>query len=362
MTGSLPFYLKATIFLIGCLALFAILYILQDIVIPLVFSFFIAIVLHPVVTFFTKHKINRIVAITITMLIAFLVIAGLITFLFTQASTFSDSWPKLVDRFTDLVNQSITKISGYFAINPDNIHSWITKTKTELVNSSSAVIGKTLVTVGSSLVIMFLIPVYVFIILYYHPLFREFIHKLFGKGNSDRVGEIISQIKVVIQFYLKGLLIEAIIIATLNSAGLLILGIQYAILLGVIGALVNVIPYLGGIVAVALPMMVALATKPSAWYALYVLAIYYFIQLVDNHYIVPKIVASQVKINALFSIVIVLAGNALWGIPGMFLSIPLLAIVKLIFDNIEPLKPWGFLLGDSMPVAVIKIKRPFKKK
>jgi predicted PurR-regulated permease PerM len=113
-------------------------------------------------------------------------------------------------------------------------------------------------------------------------------------------------------------------------------------------------------VAVALPMMVALVTKSSPVYAFYVLIFYYFIQLIDNNFIVPKIVASKVKINALFSIIVVLAGNALWGIPGMFLAIPLLAIVKLICDNIEPLKPWGFLLGDTMP-PILKIKTILKK-
>ncbi|MDO9040152.1 MAG: AI-2E family transporter, partial [Bacteroidota bacterium] len=90
--------------------------------------------------------------------------------------------------------------------------------------------------------------------------------------------------------------------------------------------------------------------KSSGMYAIYVLIIYYIIQLIDNNYIVPIIVSSKVKINALFSIIVVFAGNALWGISGMFLSIPLLAIIKLIFDHIEPLKPWGFLLGDTCPL------------
>jgi predicted PurR-regulated permease PerM len=110
-------------------------------------------------------------------------------------------------------------------------------------------------------------------------------------------------------------------------------------------------------------MMVALVTK-TPLYAIYVLIAYYIIQLLDNHYISPYIVASKVKINALFSVIVVLAGNALWGIPGMFLAVPLLAIVKLICDHIEPLKPMGFLLGDTMPpilkitqiIKIIKIK------
>jgi predicted PurR-regulated permease PerM len=130
----------------------------------------------------------------------------------------------------------------------------------------------------------------------------------------------------------------------------------------VIAALLNVIPYIGGIVAVSLPMVIALLTKTSPIYALYVLAIYYFIQLVDNNYIVPKIVASIVKVNALVSIIVVLAFGALWGIPGMFISIPLTAIIKLICDHFEPLKPWGFLLGDTMPpLAIFKLKLKKKK-
>jgi predicted PurR-regulated permease PerM len=109
--------------------------------------------------------------------------------------------------------------------------------------------------------------------------------------------------------------------------------------------------------------MVALATETSPWYALYVLALYYFIQLIDNNFIVPIIVASKVRINALFSIIVVFAGNALWGISGMFLSIPLLAILKLIFDHIDSLKPWGFLMGDTMPpIMKINIKRKTTKK
>jgi len=205
-----------------------------------------------------------------------------------------------------------------------------------------------LLSVGSGVVVALLVPVYLFMFLYYQPLLLGFIHKIFSAGNQGRVSEIVTQTKTVIQRYLVGLVIEAVIVAALNTAALVILGIDYAILLGVIGALLNVIPFIGGVVAVALPMMIALATKSSAWYAVYVLAIYYVIQLVDNNYIVPKIVASKVRINAL------------WGIPGMFLSIPLLAVIKLLFDHIEPLKPWGFLLGDTMP-RLLRIAPILKK-
>jgi predicted PurR-regulated permease PerM len=199
--------------------------------------------------------------------------------------------------------------------------------------------------------------------LFYHPILLEFFRRIFGEDNRSQASPIISQIKTLIQRYLTGLVIEAFIVAALDTAALLILGIEYAIVLGILGALLNVIPYLGGLVAVALPMMIALVTKASPWYAVYVLAAYYFIQLIDNNYIVPIIVASKVKINALVSIIVVLAFGALWGIPGMFISIPLTAIAKLVFDHIEPLKPWGFLLGDTMPtIAIFKLKLKKKQK
>lgn len=357
---KLPFYAKASILLVGLYVLFTILYIAQGIIVPFIFAIIIAVLLHPIVNFIVRLGINRIIAIILTLFLTFLVLAGLGALLFSQASRFSDSWPVLVDKFTLLINQTITWASAYFNIDPQNIHEWILNTKAEILNSSSVAIKQTLVAAGNTIMVILLVPVYVFIILFYQPLLIDFIHKLFGESNRSQTVEIVTQTKTLIQRYLVGLVIEAVIVATLDTSVLLILGIDYALMLGIIGALLNVIPYIGGLVAVALPMMVAVITKSSPWAPVYVMAAYYFIQLIDNNYIVPKIVASKVKINALFSILAILVGNALWGVPGMFLSVPLLAIVKLIFDNIESLKPWGFLLGDTMP-TLLKIKPIFKK-
>ena len=143
-------------------------------------------------------------------------------------------------------------------------------------------------------------------------------------------------------------MIETAIIAVLNSVSLLALGVESAILVGVAGALLNLIPYIGGVIAIGLAMIMAITSQPPI-YALWVFVIYNVIQLLDNHLIVPKIVASKVNINALISIIVVLIGGAMWGIPGMFLSIPLTAIVKIIFDRIEPLEPIGFVFGNNIP-------------
>jgi predicted PurR-regulated permease PerM len=210
----------------------------------------------------------------------------------------------------------------------------------------------------------FLLPVYVFMILYYKPLFLEFIRKLFRLEHHAAVVEILTKSKSIIQNYLVGLFFEMLIMAVLNSAGLLILGIDYAIILGITGALLNIIPYIGGVIAIALPLTIAFVTKDSLLYPGLVLVIYIFTQFIDNHYISPRIVASRVKINALISIIAVLIGGALWGVPGMFLSIPLIAIIKVICDHIEPLKPWGFLLGNIVPTKskFLFVKLPKKIK
>jgi predicted PurR-regulated permease PerM len=294
------------------------------------------------------------------MFLTFLIIAAFGTILISQASRFGESWPLLVEKFTSLLNQNIADAADYFKQDPQKIHDWITKTQGEIIKVSTAAIGQTIVILGNGLVVLLLIPFYIFMILFYQPLLLEFIRRLSGLNYDSHVKEIVSQIKTVIQRYLVGLFIEAVLMAAMNTAALLVLGIEYAFILGILAAVLNVIPYIGGIIAVAMPMMVALVTKSSPWFAFYVLVAYYIIQLIDNHYIVPYIVASKIKINALFSVIIVLIGNALWGIPGMFLSMPILAIIKLICDHIEPLKPWGFLLGDTMP-PILKIKTIFKK-
>ncbi|MEO8820179.1 MAG: AI-2E family transporter, partial [Ginsengibacter sp.] len=153
-----------------------------------------------------------------------------------------------------------------------------------------------------------------------------------------------------IQSYMVGLLIEAIIIAILNSAALFILGVQYALLLGIIGALLNVLPYIGGIIAIILPILIATVTKDGYSAQIGIIIAYSIIQFIDNHILVPRIVSSQVKINALVTLIIVLLGGSIWGISGMFLSVPFIAVLKIIFDRVDGLKPWGKLLGSEVPV------------
>ncbi|WP_309641439.1 AI-2E family transporter [Flavobacterium sp.] len=343
-----PLYIKLSLITMGLVAFFYILYIGGDIIVPLIFSVIIAILLNPIVNFLTRKKCNRVVSILIAVTATMLLIALLAYFIFSQAANLSESMPELKAKFMGLFKDSINWVAANFNVNHEQINQWITKTRSEILNNSATYIGTALTSFMGLLVLFFLLPVYIFMILFYKPLLLEFIAELFKNNQQELVGEVLTETKTLIQSYLVGLLFEAALVAILNSVGLLILGIEYAILIGVIGALLNFIPYIGGIVAICIPMLMAFATQTPID-ALWAFLIYLFVQFIDNNFIVPKIVASKVKINALISIVVVLIGGAIWGIAGMFLAIPLTAIAKVIFDRITPLKPFGFLLGDNQP-------------
>jgi predicted PurR-regulated permease PerM len=351
MPTKLPFYVKAPLLLIGLYVFISILYVLQGIILPIIYATIFAVSISPAVDFLVKKKVNHALAIGSVLVVAILLMSGLIALLSAQASLLSDAYPQLILKFEKLSNQTIAWFSSYFNVSVSKINAWIANTKSDFMNNSTSAIGVTLTTVSGVLSIAFLIPVYIFMILLYQTHLIEFIRRLFDGDKDDRVGEILTETKSIVQSYLVGLFTEFAIVAALNSLCLMILGIDYAILFGIMGALLNVIPYIGGIITIFLFMLIAFVTK-SPIYAIYVFGLYTFIQLIDNNYIVPKVVGSKVKINALVCLIAVILGGALWGVPGMFLSIPLTAILKLVFDRIESLKPWGFLLGDTSPPLI----------
>jgi len=343
-----PVYTKFMQILVGLVALFFILFIGRPIILPLVFATLIAILLNPLVNWLTRRRVGRVLSILLSLVLGMALVAGLLFFFISQASHFSEAMPLLREKTITLLQSGVAWVSERFNVDRSQVDAWLAKSKSAGMSSGMSVLSQTLGAVSSVLVTLLLLPVYTFLILFYKPLLMDFLRQLFQRDRHEVVAEVLLETKSLVQNYLLGLLIEAAIVAALNTTGLLLIGVPYAFLLGTLGALLNMIPYIGGIIAIALPVIMALVSlSPTA--ALLVIGAYMLVQFIDNNIIVPRIVASRVKLNALVSIVIVLVGGALWGVPGMFLSIPLTAIVKVIFDRIDYLKPWGFLLGDTMP-------------
>lgn len=341
-----PFYIKAPMSLIGIYLFFYFLYLLQDIIVPFAFAGLIAILLNPVYNRFQKWNFNKVLAIVLTIFLAILVVAGIMFFLSSQIAHFGEMLPQLQKKTEALLANLQSWLSSSFGISTEKQMSMVD----EAMNSSRTYVGKTLNTVFGMISFFILIPLYIFLLLFYKPLILNFVFEVFDEDNSEQVAEILKETKGAVQSYIVGLMIETSIIATLNSIALLALGVKYALLLGVIGAILNLIPYIGGVVAIALPVLMSFITKDGYTTPLLIIGAYTLIQFADNNIIVPRVVSSKVSVNALISILVVLLGGTLWGVSGMFLSIPFVAVLKIIFDRIDELKPWGKLLGDTMPV------------
>ena len=340
-----PFYIKSTIIIFGLVLISYSLFNLKEILAPIAFSFIIAILLNPLVNKLQKNGVKRVLAIALSLLLAFVIVGSILYFISTQIMNFGDNLPQLKIKF----NEHLAQLQHWVAAKINMPIAKQQKIINDALNSSQALLGQTLGGALGTIGLIFLVPIYVFLLLFYKTLILNFFHEVFAEENTEKVSEVLVETKSAIQSYMVGLLLEAIVVAVMNTIALLLLGVDYAILLGVIGALLNMLPYIGGIVAIALPVIIASVTKDGFSTQLGIIGAYALIQFIDNNFLVPFLVSSRVKINAFFSIVVVLLGGALWGVAGMFLSIPFVAILKIIFDRLPEMKPWGKLLGDEVP-------------
>lgn len=346
---QIPFYLKATAILLGLTLLVYILNALAGILIPLAFAALLAILLNPLFNFICRPKLPRAVSVLITVLFGMACIAALFYLIGSQMAQFTDAIPLLKVKLKALVDTGESWINLQFGITADKQVAFVKNA----IDSGHSGLGSTLGTFFGTLSLVLLIPTYTFMLLFYKTLLLNFIYEVFAEEHYQKVGEVLAQTKTAVQSYIVGLLIEMIIVAVLNSAALLLLGVKYAILLGLLGALLNMLPIVGGIIAILLPVIIVTITKDGFSTQLGVIIAYLAIQFIDNNVIFPRFVSVKVQINALISIIAVFLGNALWGIPGTFLSLPLIAVVKIICDRIDELKPWGKLLGDTVPTRHI---------
>jgi len=172
----------------------------------------------------------------------------------------------------------------------------------------------------------------------------KFVIWVFHEDNAPIVHDIVENIQSILRQYILGLLLEMGIVATIACTLFWIIGIKYAVLLGLIVGLFNIIPYVGIFTALFLSSIITFATgtvKEAIEVAVGVIAIH----AIDSNLLLPTIVGKKVRLNALITFLGIVFGEMIWGLSGMFLSIPVMAILKIIFDRIESLKPWGFLLG-----------------
>lgn len=345
-----PLYAKVSLTLLTLSIILTTIYFGQHILIPILLSLLFAILLRPLVVFFNKKlKFPHVIAVLVAVALFVIFFAGIIFFISWQVSDITDDWNKIKHNISVHYEHLQHWVKQRYHVSYNKQEKYIQQVKDESMNGNSSFMSNTLSSFTDTLFNTILIPIYTFLILLYKNLFIKFLRKIVKKNNENILKDILTQIKTVVQSYIVGLLIEMGIVGTLTTVGLMLLGVEYAILLGVITAILNLIPYIGILVASLIAVLATLVNSSELSVVLGVLGLSILVQFIDNNILVPKIIGNKVRINALVSIVGVIIGGALAGIAGMFLAIPMIAILKVIFDRIEPLAPWGLLMGDDLP-------------
>jgi predicted PurR-regulated permease PerM len=348
LNKSSPFYLRFSLILFMLLLVGFTIYIGQDIIVPLAFAILLAVLLLPVNKWLERKGMSRVMAIILSLTVSILFAGAIIYFLSSQIAGFLQDIPAIKKHIADHTKTFQEWVSNHFKITKVQQASLMDNAAEKMKSTGSVLIGDTFLSVTQGLMIVVLLPVYSFLILYYRDMIKRFLISLFKEEHRDNVIEVLHESKFIVQGYMTGLIIEMGIVAAINAAGFLVLGIKYPIFLGVLAAILNMIPYIGMLIASVFCMLITLTSSTHMSDVVLVLVILTVVQFIDNNIIMPKVVSSKVKINALITILGVLIGGALAGISGMFLSIPGIAILKVIFDRVEELKPWGLLLGDDV--------------
>lgn len=349
-TQKFPFYAKLALVLLTISLILTLLFVGHQVLFPLMLSLLFAILLRPVVKVLNKKlKLPHVIAVMISVLLFLFFIGGIIFFVSWQIGGMAEDWDSIKQNILAHYHTVQIWIKQRFHISYNEQQKYVEKATKGSLEGGGQLMGSTLSSFTDALFNVILIPIYIFLILLYRNLFIKFLSKLVGRENQVTLRDILENVKVAIQSFVVGLLIEFGIVSTLTSIGLMIIGAEYAILLGVITGILNLIPYIGILIAAFLSVLATLSSSTDLSLIAGVVIVNVVVQLLDNNIIVPMIVSSKVKINALVSILAVIIGGAIAGVAGMFLALPGIAILKVIFDRIEPLEPWGFLMGDDMP-------------
>jgi predicted PurR-regulated permease PerM len=346
MNYKLPFIGKLAFALISITIFVYWLMVLQDILVPIFISVILSMAIFPVANWLEKKGLGRILSVTLTMLLFTMIMIGVIWLASIQIADFGEMLPQLEKRFTLWFNQIQRWAESIFHIGKKTQLARLRQYGTGFLSTGGSIFTTALSTTGSVLGNLSLIPIYMFFFLYYRDFFRMFFYKVFQNINRKRIDAVLDKIYEVVHSYLTGLVTVTIIVGSLNTIGLLILGIDYAVFFGFLAAALLVIPFIGILIGSILPIIIALITKDSPMYAVGVAGVFVFVQFLEGNFITPQVVGSKISINGLVAIIALLLGSALWGIAGMALSLPTIAILKVVFDAVPDLKPFGYILGE----------------
>ena len=345
-----PFWFKTTMILIGLSLFVIVLTTAKFILMPLAFSAFLAMVLNPLVRLFEKWKLGKAFSIILSMVVVIVVLAGVLSLISVQFTQFAERVPEVSEKLKTVSSQAIGFLEEQVGISQEEQSKYLEQGVNNLIDQSGNVVSSVVSATTNMFTVLGLLPIFIFFMLYYQEMYKTFFQKLFAakKGDYTHVDSLLDRIQEVTQNYLVGMLTVIGILAMLNTTGLFIIGLEHALFFGVFASLLAIIPYIGIIIGALPPLLFALLLTDSLITPLLVIAVFGTVQFLEGNFITPKIVGSKVSINPFVAMVALIVGGQLWGISGMILFVPLIGILKVIFDQIPDLKPYGYLLGNSI--------------
>jgi len=357
MNQYLPLTVKRSIELLGLILIAVVIIQLQNIIMPMMMALVASIALLPVYRFLIRKKMPKSISIFLTILLMTIILSLIVFFITMQLKPLFNNFEIIKQNITNHINAISNWFSDKTTVSITQQAEIVNKQANKFLDSAGDFLNNAAGSVGNLLIFFGLFPIYTFLILYYKNVLRRFVLMWFPQDESLQVGETIKSIESIIQSYIVGLMIQFSYMTILLGVTLLLFGINYAFLIAVIFAILNLIPYVGALIGNVIGVLLTLSSTPDLGSVFSVLIIIAVVQLLDNNILMPFIVGSKIRINALASLFGVFIGGALAGIPGMFLSLPFMAALKIIFDHTEHFKKWGVLLGDDIPIASKWIKR-----
>ena len=339
-----PYIVRLAAILIVVSLTIAGLYYLKVVLVPLLFSVVFAVMIFPFCLQLEKWRFSKGLA-AFTSVLLFTGLLFIVAYiLFIQLSVFVDHLPQISAKLNVMINDLRDFAAHKLNMKRSVVGNKIQAQLSQLQDSSFS--ASSLGTLSSILMNVFLIPLYVFFLIYFRHFFIEFFYKLFYSSDKELIDETLQKMNVVIKGYLLGQLLDILIIGTANALALYFIGIGYPIILGFVIACLCIIPYLGMIVGSLVAVLVALMTTDSNWQPLSAFVVLWIIHIIDSNLVSPLVIGSRVSLNPLIGIFVLFLFGELWGLPGLFLALPLTAILKVIFDTVPGLKAYGFLLGE----------------
>lgn len=314
----------------------------KPILLPLTLAGLLAMLFMPLSSWLEKKHVSRGLSSLISVLVFLLILALVFYFFVWQITSITRDISEIERNVSDRLNDVQQFLYRTFGITPTEQNKMITGEKSDGMRSMITTFMGSLV----FFVINFIITlVYMFMLMYFRSRIKNFILQLVSDRDKPKTERVIAQSSKAAQHYLIGFAVLVTILWVSYSIDFLIIGVQNAVFFAALCGMLEIIPFVGSLSAIILTILMVLSQGGGGGMVLSVVITYVAIQFTQFYIVQPWLLGGEVNINPLFAILVLLLGESVWGLGGMIIAIPLTGMIKIVFDNVEALHPYGYLLG-----------------